>query len=75
MIQKSKKWRLSTYITIVLEICIIVRKFGFKLVFSFCRNSFYSPKIYERSHILLFLTRSRIDIRQSENNFFILFLY
>ena len=52
---------------------------GLKLVF-FCRNSFYFPKIYERSHIiLLFLIWSRIHIRQSElnvtDNFLILFLY
>ena len=51
MIWKRKKWGLSTYISLILEISIVGKIVGFRLFWVFCRNSFTFQK-YTRDHIL-----------------------
>ena len=49
MISKSKKWGLSTYITLILVISIIGKRVGIRLFF--CRNSYTFQK-FTMDHIL-----------------------
>ena len=64
MISKSKKWGLSTYITLILVISIIGKRVGIRLFF--CRNSYTFQK-FTMDHILFsYLSYDpRIHFRQS----------
>ena len=53
IIWKSKKWGLSTYISLILEVSNIGKIVGFRFFFFFCRNSFTFQK-YTRDHILTY---------------------